>query len=238
MTQEQVTDEMLMAFADGELDDAESARIADLISVDPVLAQRAEVFTRSRQLVEEALSPVLSEPVPAHLVASALGTTQDLSPRPRAAVPRWAMAASVAVLAGLAGFGLHGLLPGGDAPTSLMAAASSPGVLTALETIASGQATRLDIAGIELTTTVVGTFPVEQGHCRIFTLADAAGQVRAMSCGAGDAWQVPVAVLETGTGFQAASGAEAIDLYLDSVGAGAALDEATEIAAMEKGWAP
>ena len=48
--------------------------------------------------------------------------------------------------------------------------------------------------------------------------------------------EVPVAVLEGSTGFQPASGAEAIDVYLDSAGAGAALDSAAEAQAIASDW--
>ena len=64
MTRQEVTDEMLMAFADGELDDTEMARIAGAIDADPTLAARVDAFLQSRALSKAALGPLLAEPVP------------------------------------------------------------------------------------------------------------------------------------------------------------------------------
>lgn len=237
MTQEQVTDEMLMAFVDGEFDEAGTARIERLLANDPGLAERAEKLLQSREQVREAFAPVRSETVPSHLVAAALGTMQDLAPRRRSAMPQWAVAASVAMFAGMAGFAVNGLLPNDEAPQSLLAAATSSMLLDSMATTAAGDEVRLEAAGSVLTASVVGSFPVEAGYCRLFTLAGGDEQVRALACGSDAGWSVPVAVLESSSGFQPASGAEAIDVYLDNAGAGAALDGAAEAEAIGRNWA-
>lgn len=236
MMQDQVTDEMLMAFVDGELEAAETSRIAALLEVDAALALRAERLLETRNLVREAFAPDRDETVPAHLVAAALGTSQDFRRSPRARIGQWAMAASVAVVAGLTGFVANGLVADRGLPPSLMATATSADLLATLATTPAGQEVRLETADNALSAAVVGSFPVEQGYCRLFTLGGQEGQVRALACGSDAEWSVPVAVLESSHGFQPASGAEAIDVYLDSAGAAAALDGVAEAEAINRNW--
>lgn len=64
-----VSDEQLMAFIDGELDEAESAEIADALAADRSLRERAEKFRATRAAVQQAFDAVLREPVPEHLIA-------------------------------------------------------------------------------------------------------------------------------------------------------------------------
>lgn len=238
MMQDQVTDEMLMAFVDGELEAAETSRIEALLEVDAALALRAERLLETRNLVREAFATDREETVPAQLVAAALGTKQDFGQAPRARLGQWAMAASVAFVAGLAGFVANGLVADHRSPPSLIATATSADLLARLATTPLGLEVRLEIADNSLSAEVVGSFPVEQGYCRLFTLGGQEGQVRALACGSDAEWSVPVAVLESSSGFQPASGAEAIDVYLDSAGAGAALDGAAEAEAINRNWSP
>ena len=233
MTQAKVTDEMLMAFVDGELDAAEAERIGALIAADAGLAGRAEKFRQSRLAVQRALSAGRDEPPPAHLVAGILGTGQDLAPRRGLGGRGWAVAASVAVLAAALGFGASRYLDGPVGEASLMATATSGSLLARLaETPAGGS-----VAVGPATAMVTGSYPVEGGYCRLYAVSAETEQVRALACGGDGAWTVPVAVLEGGGGFQPASAAEAIDIYLDTAGAGAALDAAGEQAAIAAGWA-
>jgi anti-sigma factor RsiW len=60
-------DETLMAFADGELDDATMAEVAAAIDRDPALAERVAVFSDTRRLSRDAFAPLLEKPVPAAL---------------------------------------------------------------------------------------------------------------------------------------------------------------------------
>ena len=74
MTEMKVTDEMLMAYADGELDGAEKDTVARLAATDPLIAARIARFARSRQAVKEAFAPIHAQPVPPALVAAVLGS--------------------------------------------------------------------------------------------------------------------------------------------------------------------
>lgn len=59
-----VTDEELMAFADGELSGADAARVQAAIAADPALAERLEAERKLRAKLRGHLDPVADEPVP------------------------------------------------------------------------------------------------------------------------------------------------------------------------------
>lgn len=59
-----VTDEELMAFADGELSGDEAARVEAAITADPALARRVEAERRLRTVLRRHFDPVTEEPVP------------------------------------------------------------------------------------------------------------------------------------------------------------------------------
>jgi len=82
-----VTNEELMAFADGELPGADAARVAAAVAADPVLASRVESERQLRALLRGHLDPVASEPVPESLslmiaAAAAEETEQDMIDTP------------------------------------------------------------------------------------------------------------------------------------------------------------
>ncbi|HKT85105.1 MAG TPA: hypothetical protein VJQ77_03345 [Novosphingobium sp.] len=60
-----VTDEELMAFADGELSGDDAARVEAAIAADPALAKRIEAERRLKTVLRGHLDPVAEEPVPA-----------------------------------------------------------------------------------------------------------------------------------------------------------------------------
>ena len=66
-------DETLMAYADGEFDEAQSAAIAIAVEKDPLLARRVERHRALRAEVAGAYATVLDQPVPERLVAAAGG---------------------------------------------------------------------------------------------------------------------------------------------------------------------
>ncbi len=84
-------DETLMAFADGELDDATMARVAAAIDRDPALAERVALFSQTRLLSKDAFAPLLERPVPAALSeavrASVARAREQQSPAAAAGAP-------------------------------------------------------------------------------------------------------------------------------------------------------
>jgi anti-sigma factor RsiW len=64
-----ITDEDLMAYADGELPPAEAKRIESAMAEDTALAARVARFRRVRRALRTAYDSVVSEPIPEHLRA-------------------------------------------------------------------------------------------------------------------------------------------------------------------------
>ncbi|MET0742378.1 MAG: hypothetical protein ABWY78_03320, partial [Microvirga sp.] len=64
-----LTDELLMAFADGELDDAMASAVEQAMAEDPAGRQRIAAFMRSRRLVRQAFTTADALAVPAALAA-------------------------------------------------------------------------------------------------------------------------------------------------------------------------
>lgn len=101
------SDEMLMALADGELDDITAERLWRRIETDSALAGRFALFADTRHGLQAAFPP---EPVPDRLIATIMAGApapvvvpfrRRLAARPLAG---WAMAASLVLAVGLGGF--------------------------------------------------------------------------------------------------------------------------------------
>jgi len=135
------SDEVLIAYLDGELDADKANEVATAIASDPVLAREAQALAETAAALRAAFDDVLHEPVPERLLAAArgeLGGDKVLKfPEPRrravaqpvASWRRWAalpVAASVACL--IVGSGLGYLVAtqppiGGTVPPSDQAVA-------------------------------------------------------------------------------------------------------------------
>lgn len=63
-----LSDEILMAYADGELDRHEHARVEAILALTPVYQARLEVFQSTGRLLAEHYRRALEEPVPGELV--------------------------------------------------------------------------------------------------------------------------------------------------------------------------
>lgn len=60
-------DELIMAFADGELDGRAALRVREAIRNDDAIANKHQVYVTTRAILSRAFAPVLSEPVPERL---------------------------------------------------------------------------------------------------------------------------------------------------------------------------
>lgn len=101
-----ISDEELSAWVDGELSDADRARVDAWLAEHPDDAARARRWAADRDALREHFAPLADEPLPAPLHATVW--RQGASVR-SAALPRWALAASAA------GLLLAGALLGGGA---------------------------------------------------------------------------------------------------------------------------
>lgn len=238
-------DDTLMAYADGELDPAQRAAIAQAIQDDPAIAAAVARHQALRQDVFAAFAPTLDEPVPERLqppaarvhdlgavrAARAAGQEQ-LARQRRPAWPQWgALAASlvVGVLAGSLGSGWFG--SGTELVRGPAGELSAGGRLAqALDRQLAQDAGSGDVR--------VGlSFVSRDGsYCRSFQLGGSAG----LACREGGSWRVPVLAdspAQAGVYRQAA--APLPPAVLDAVDAriaGATLDAAAERAARERGW--
>ena len=67
MDRQELSDETLVAFADGELDAASASAVKAAAASDPALAKRLEIFVVTRGKLRDSLGPVAKEPVPDRL---------------------------------------------------------------------------------------------------------------------------------------------------------------------------
>jgi anti-sigma factor RsiW len=68
-----VSDEMLMAYADGELSAAERRQVEACLARDPAASRRLEIFAGTPGLLREAFGGAASEPIPDRLLDTILG---------------------------------------------------------------------------------------------------------------------------------------------------------------------
>jgi hypothetical protein len=95
------SDDVLMAYADGELDLRTRAQVEDAMAEDPQIARRVAAHQALRSILRSGFDKVLDEPIPERLVTAARATpgatSQDrvvvpLRPRraPTLGLPQWA----------------------------------------------------------------------------------------------------------------------------------------------------
>jgi Putative zinc-finger len=241
-----VPDEMLMAYADGELDAAGRARVEAALATDPEVARRVAAHRALRSTLATGFGKVLEEPVPERLVSLARsaaappGKGQVLPFRRKATAPRpwlqWGSLAASFVLGALVWqFGARQYLSGPvvDRDGELLAA----GVLArALNSqLAAGQtpATPVQI-GI--------SFLSRAGdYCRTFQLRGDAG-VAGLACQRDARWQLEVLTHTAGTSaapqYRQATSAlppAVLQAVSDAI-AGEPLDAAAETRARANAW--
>lgn len=244
-----ITDEQLMAYADGELDAAAAAGVEAAIAADPALAEAVARHRALRRRLREAFAPALDEPVPEHLMArvrapaaapvAASGAAPaaevvPLRPRRRWALPEWAgMAAALALGVALSQAFLA------PAPADLRTVAGgalrADGALAqALDRQLAAESTPADRIAIGL------SFRDGSGaYCRSFVLRDRR-PLAGLACRADDGWHVPItseAEADTGELRQAAASLPpAVLLAVETRLAGDTLDAEAERRARDAGW--
>lgn len=249
MTRSSLTDEILMAYADGELEANDMAKVEAAIKADPSIAERVSMFDVSRRALAEGLGA--PEPVSPDLLASVQAVadrhaaqaeseanvvTLPIRTQAQRPTPRWQLplAASIALLIGLAAgpfMPWSAVEPDtGIALTGL----NTPGLTAALASVVSGDRLVLDdgsaLAAIASFQDGTGTF------CREFELDQVSGETLvSVACRQDDAWSLRFAVAagQTNDGFAPASSLEALDGYLTTIEAGEPLSVEAEQAALQ-----
>lgn len=243
------TDEMLMAYADGEVDTATRTAIEAAAATDP---RMAEVIARHRQLrtlLRREFAPILDEPVPSRLLEAAEcgeaaprsaevrelqpGAAATVAPARRGLWPAWVAMAATFVLGAFVGGALR------DAPSGpfearndrLVAAGELAKTLSTVlaREARPGSAIR---PGLSYRT-------VEGELCRTFAISHSAG----LACREGEHWRVdllePLPAVEVRTDHYRMAGVELPPALRDALEAridGDPLDAAGEAAARDRGW--
>lgn len=242
------SDETLMAYADGELDDATRATVERAIRADPSLAAKVRQHAAMRSNVFAAFGPIADEPVPPRLAAATrsgkviqLNSARAARAEATQEKRRWswaewggiAAALIVGVVAG--GAGVSGL----QDDARLAATAGAGGALLAKGDLAAALSNQLAGAAPEAGAVRIGvSFEARGGgYCRTFTMGAAAG----LACRNGAEWRVPLMAEATkgASGDYRQAGSEMPPVVLDAIDArmaGQTLDAKAEEAARDRGW--
>lgn len=227
-----VTDEMLMAFVDGEADEATAAMIERTLAADAGLAARAERFRASRALMRDAFGDARREPVPEALVEAVLRADREdavvaFPPRRRLSfvLP---LAASLALVFGVAGYlaGLAGSRTGDPLGRAVLA--------EALAASGSGESRPVTVGGQEAVLRTLAAYRIEGGLCRSFDLSGPRISLSGVGCDRGGGWTLDLTVARAGGDGLYAPASEAalhsVDAYLDALEASAPLSPEEEAA--------
>ena len=250
-----ISDDMLMAYADGELDAAQCAQIEQAVALDARLAARLAQHQALRKKVQGAFAPVLAAPVPEHLLAAlrkpsaqtagesgfsnviAFKTRQvnELQATQRRAQwswPQWsAMAASLIV-------GVLGTLVVLNNKSNDMITART-GALLATGRLATALTAQLSGATNDQIQMKL-SFKARSGeYCRSFVIKQQQSMA-GLACRNGAEWRVPVLTATTGSdGTYRQAGSElppAVLQWIDAERDGDALDAEGEQAARKAEW--
>ena len=227
---ETVDEATIIAWVDGELGDAEAARVADMIIADPALAALAERHRGMKGRFANAFAPIAAEPVTMPKLAPVISLATVRAERQAAAIKpvhRWwgvggAIAASLLVGV-LVGHGIDGSSGVADQPRALVL--SRP-IARALD----GQ-----LSGDGGTVRVALSFKDRDGdYCRSFAATNLSG----VACRDAEGWQLryaspaPVQKTDYRTAGTDTAQAEVISVMIS----GEPLDRASEAAARKVGW--
>ncbi len=245
------SEEVLMAYADNELDEKTRAAVEAAMATDPQIARHVAHHQRMRARLRSAFEPVIGQPVPARLLEAARGaaaTARDpgrsnVIPLPRrgargGSLPRWAaLAASLAI--GVLGGWLAFRIVGSGPITMRNGHMQARGLLAAALTtqLASRQSAAQPVQ-------IGVSFRSKSGeYCRTFSMR--APAIAGLACHAAQGWRLQVLTgtpeegAATGGYRQAASPVAApVVAAVNAEISGEPLDARAEAAARREGWTP
>ncbi len=251
-----ISDETIMAYVDGELDQEEAEQIARALETDPELRDRARLFRESTAMLREAYSRPLEEEVPERLLRTVRGRMTrswtdrlgeflaSLLPRKQ---PAFAAALGCVLILGLGLILYFSSFPpaGMDRASRL---AGSNAFSRALETLPSGRRLLLQEFHSELI--VLRTFQDrELRFCRQFEMIHDPGPGETISGGIacrnqGDGWSLVFfhepARIDTGNsgsaGFELAGSGDPVDAEAEAMRTGPPLTPEQEAQLIATGW--
>ncbi len=247
------TEEVIMAYADGELDDSTRFEVELAMRQDPALAEKIRQHQVLRSNVFDAFSGTLTERVPQRLQSAArsgkvvhLDSVRQLRtpPAPPPGVPdkqgwswpQWGALAATLVVGVLAG-SISSQKLGSSA--QLAAFHADSGALVAEGGLSQALTAQLASGAAADAPVRVGvSFVAKDGqYCRSFMLPKMAG----LACRSGDGWRIPVmaSAAASAPGAYRQAGSEMPAAVLDAIDeriAGKPMDAAAERAASAQGW--
>jgi len=246
-----LSNETLMAFADGELDPVQRAQVEALLKTDAALRQRIVALQVQRKRLAQAFDPVLDEPVPDRLTRLLQAAPVATPPHPAAAVinlaevraqrarqggmPSWAqwggMAACV-VLGVLLGTHITGQKTDSDLGLHQGELLAGGAIARALTTQLASEPQADASVAVQLS-----FIDKHDGYCRTFSTTALAG----LACQHNGQWVVhQVATVDAPASAVVRQAATALPRsLLDAVDqriAGTAMDASAERQARDKGW--
>ncbi len=239
MTRPSVTDEMLMAYVDGELTAAGRKSVEKAIEDDPALAEQIAMLEAVRRLSRDAVhsDPAFQPPkglakkIERQVARSARASRRAASGSGRGSSfgLQAAFFASVAFAVGLGAgfFGDRFLSPGAGSAIALLQDGAVAGALSQVRM--GGEQT---IAGLGNFRAIASFRDAEGSFCREFELDTIGGKaIVAVACNADGRWDTRFATVADAAGAQQytpASSMEALTAWLGATGAGAPLSESEE----------
>ncbi len=239
---EEVSDELLFAYVDGELDAAAAAQLESAMAQDTSLAARVAQQRHLRRLLQGSFDPVMQEPVPDRLL-------QAMTPAPavdilaararksaggarRWAWPEWGALAATLVLGLVAGHNFQD--PAGEQPVVVQEGGlvASGSLDRALSTQPGGT---VDASGAQIGLSIQTT---SGEYCRSFNL----GMFSGLACRRGQDWVIDTlaaTAASPGQGeFRQATSflPEAVRITIEQRMSGEPLTEAEEAEQLEARW--
>lgn len=244
------SEETLMAYADGELDESTQSAVEEAMRSDPALAERIERHRALRAQLGAAYDGVLDQPVPQRLLDAARGSAPasvtDLAAaraarREKAPQRPWAWKEWTAIAASV----LLGVFIG-------RAALVSPGqnwvLMSEAGLVAAGPlaaALSQQLSGAQpddARVAIAATFRADSGeYCRAFT-AGGPERLAGLACRSGRTWRVHTltrgGAASADEGYRMAGSAlpPLVLQAAETMRVAEALDAAQEAAARERGW--
>lgn len=232
----QISDETLMALADGELAADEAQAVQQAVDADPALQARLRRFSETRRLLQEAAGSAKATPADDPLIAMIRKAQTSAAEPPRIEPPRietpepanlnrrpWQAIAAAVALAVVA-VGWFGM----DRKTGI-----APAEIAALDSLPSGEAQALEGGG---DLTVIASYRDADGTlCREYETRGTPQVTVSLACRTQDGWENRFAATMTGDaeGFVPASGdIPGLDDAL--AGMGAPLSPEDEAAALKR----
>jgi hypothetical protein len=241
------SDETVMAYVDGELDDATRAALEAAMATDSDLAERVACERRLRARLQSEFDPVLREPIPERLLGAANATSAKARtgniiwlkriPARDWSWPQWgAIAASLILGVLIAPLLRHEPNEGalGIQDGKILASGALAHALS--EQLASNQVADAPVR-------VGASFLSRNGnYCRTFRLRDTSA-VAGLACREGESWRLEALAAtdraNSGSGeYQPAASSlpPAVAQSVDALIVGDPLDAKAEAAARESGW--